>query len=182
MSRSGFDSGAMTLVGKMARSSAVSSLGSQFDDFLFTPIGAEKSGTLLSVLSALARLDLDPWQEAAKLAGLPQEAATQRLASLIAALPAGLSPYPDHATNAARLIALLPRRASSNNIRLLETVRGANGVGNVRTFIVIAIMAFVLGAQCIMASRQPPRQADATRVPAASSSALLHTPFPGSGQ
>ena len=33
---------------------------------------------LLSVLSALARLDIDPWQEAAQLAGLPGETATRR--------------------------------------------------------------------------------------------------------
>jgi hypothetical protein len=31
----------------------------------------------LSVLSALARLDVDPWQEAAKLARLLEETATQ---------------------------------------------------------------------------------------------------------
>ena len=32
---------------------------------------------LLSVLSALARLDIDPWQEAVQLAALPEETATR---------------------------------------------------------------------------------------------------------
>ena len=42
---------------------------------------------LLSVLSALARLDLDPWREAAELARMPQQTARQRLTFLIEALP-----------------------------------------------------------------------------------------------
>jgi hypothetical protein len=70
-------------------------LGSEFDVFLFAPIGEDRNGMLLSVLSALARLHVDPWQEAAKLARLPREAATQRLASLIAALPDGPSAHLD---------------------------------------------------------------------------------------
>ena len=46
--------------------SAVSAFGrkSEFDSFLCAPIGEERNGMLLSVLSALARLDVDPWQEA----------------------------------------------------------------------------------------------------------------------
>ena len=69
---------------------------------------------LLSVLSALARLDIDPWQEAAKLARLPGETATQRLAALIAELPDEPSADPDPVTIAARLIALLPRPTDRN--------------------------------------------------------------------
>ena len=100
---------------EMTRSASVSLLGSEFDDFLFAPIGEDRNGMLLSVLSALARLDVDPWQEAAKLARLPWETATQSLASLIAALPDGPSAHLDPGTIAARLIALLPRRASTRN-------------------------------------------------------------------
>ena len=54
---------------------------SEFDRFLFAPIGEEKNGMLLSVLSALARLDLDPWREAAELARMPKHTAKQRLTS-----------------------------------------------------------------------------------------------------
>jgi hypothetical protein len=35
-------------------------LGAQFNDFLFAPIDEDANGSLLSVLSALARLDVDP--------------------------------------------------------------------------------------------------------------------------
>jgi hypothetical protein len=43
----------------------------------------------LSVLSALARLNVDPWAEAARLSALPKYMAAQRLASLFARLPRG---------------------------------------------------------------------------------------------
>ncbi|MGO9740546.1 MAG: hypothetical protein ACLPN5_03340 [Roseiarcus sp.] len=35
-------------------------LGREFDDFLFAPIGEDRNGTTLSVLSALARMEVDP--------------------------------------------------------------------------------------------------------------------------
>lgn len=98
----------------MKRSGPVSSLASEFDDFLLAPIGEDNNGMLLSVLSALARLDVDPWEEAATLARLPGDTATRKLASLIAALPDGPSARPDSGTIAARLISLLPRRVASD--------------------------------------------------------------------
>jgi hypothetical protein len=58
----------------MSSSASVSILGTEFDDFLFAPIGEDRNDTPLSVLSVLARLDIDPWQEADKLARLPGEA------------------------------------------------------------------------------------------------------------
>ena len=49
----------------------------------------EKDDMPLSVLSALARLDLDPWKEGAELSELPSDRATQRFAALIVRLPGG---------------------------------------------------------------------------------------------
>jgi len=98
---------------EMTRSARVSALAPEFDDFLFAPIGEDMNGMLLSVVSALARLDVDPWQEAANLAQLPGTTATRRLASLIAALPDRPSMHLDPETTAARLIARLPRRVGS---------------------------------------------------------------------
>jgi hypothetical protein len=54
---------------EMTRPALVSVLGSEFDDFLFPPIGEDRNDTPVSVLLALARLDMDPWQEAAESAG-----------------------------------------------------------------------------------------------------------------
>jgi hypothetical protein len=71
---------------------------------------------LLSVLSALARLNLDPWDEAARLARLPRATATSYLTTLIAALPEGPAAPIDPGALAERLIALLPRRLASKGL------------------------------------------------------------------
>jgi hypothetical protein len=94
----------------MTRPADYNTLGSEFNEFLYAPIAEESNGMALSVLSALARLGLDPWEQAAQWARLPGETATRNLASLIAALPAGPAARPDPGPLAARLIALLPRR------------------------------------------------------------------------
>jgi hypothetical protein len=96
----------------MAHSPSASLLGPEYDDFLYAPIGDEKNGMLLRVVSALARLDLDPWQESANLAHLSVEKATERLAALITALPDGLLVHQDPKAIASRLIARLPSRRS----------------------------------------------------------------------
>ena len=90
---------------------SVSFFRPEFDDFLYAPIGADRNEMPLSVLSALARLDIDPWEEAAELSELPKDTATQRLASLIAQLPGGRWTQADSRAIADRLIELLPRRA-----------------------------------------------------------------------
>ena len=90
--------------------SAASAFGrkSDFGPFLFAPVGEERNGMLLSVLSALARLDVDPWQEAATLTRMPAQDATARLTSLLSSLPsdAAIPPAP---STIARLILLLPQ-------------------------------------------------------------------------
>lgn len=92
---------------RMTRAPSACSLGPEFDPFLFASIGADRNGMPLSVLSALARLDVDPWQEAARLTALPTAAATSSLAALLAARPDGMT---GGGATAARLIALLPQR------------------------------------------------------------------------
>jgi hypothetical protein len=44
----------------MRHSASISQLGSKFDAFLFAPVGNDKNEMVLSVLSALARLNVDP--------------------------------------------------------------------------------------------------------------------------
>ena len=56
---------------------STSRLGTEFDDFLFAPLGEDRNGVPLSIVSLLGRMDLDPWREADSLAGLPAEAAVQ---------------------------------------------------------------------------------------------------------
>ncbi|MGI4943240.1 MAG: hypothetical protein ACRYHQ_22215 [Janthinobacterium lividum] len=85
---------------------------SDLNAFLFADIGLESSGMPLSVISALARLEMDPWQEARRLAGLSRTAATEGLAGSIAALPASLWPLSAATPIAARLVALLPSQTA----------------------------------------------------------------------
>src|SRR5437899_7886457 len=63
-----------------------------FDEFLFAVIREETNGTPLSMISALTRLGLEPWQEAARLAALPAAAAAEALATLLGRLPPGVAP------------------------------------------------------------------------------------------
>jgi hypothetical protein len=51
----------------MALPARFSLLHSDLNDFLFAPVGEEQNGVTLSVVSALTRLGVDPWEEAARL-------------------------------------------------------------------------------------------------------------------
>ena len=73
----------------MAHAALTPLLGPEFDNFLFAAIGDDENGAPLSVASALARLDVDPWREAVSLARMPRAIAAGRLTSLIASLPSG---------------------------------------------------------------------------------------------
>src|SRR5215467_11885938 len=57
------------------------------DRFLFATVEDEIDGIPLSVISALTRLGLDPWQEAGRLSSLSNREAVEQLARLIAELP-----------------------------------------------------------------------------------------------
>jgi hypothetical protein len=121
---------------------------SKFDEFLFAPIDEDSNG-MLSVLSALTQLDLDPWQEAAELAGLSADKATRRLAGLIASLPDRSSTTRDVGRIAARLTALLPRGATIDIPRTTRTTlpRGASieFLFGSRPMLFAILIAFALG-------------------------------------
>jgi hypothetical protein len=108
------------LVIMMTPAASVFFVGSEFNDFLYAPIGVERNEMPLSVLSALARLNLDPWGEAAELSKLPKHTATQRLASLIARLPAGRWVHADCGVIAGRLIQLFEPPRVCRRLQLLR--------------------------------------------------------------
>jgi|HubBroStandDraft_6_1064221.scaffolds.fasta_scaffold551538_2 hypothetical protein len=109
------------LSGTLDPRAANSRLGPEFDAFLFQTIGEDSSGLPLSIVSLLARMDLDPWEEAARLADLPPEAATQRLTLLLAASPVTSPTQAASESSVTHLIALLPRRTHFGG-RSLEVV------------------------------------------------------------
>jgi hypothetical protein len=153
----------------MTRCTSVAPLGSEFDSFLFAPICEDGNGMLVSVLSALARLDVDPWQEANELARLPQADAIERLALLIAPLPDGPSTHRDIGTTAGRLIALLPRQGSSN-VPSSAKLLGVDERTNSRAVLYVSftLMILMIGAQIFMASRLPQAQLDSASMNASS--------------
>jgi hypothetical protein len=89
-------------------------IGPEFDEFLGASIGEDRNGTGLSILSALARLDVDPWQETASLARMSREAAAGRLTALIDALPYEPASAIPSKTIAADLVTLLPKTKKLN--------------------------------------------------------------------
>jgi hypothetical protein len=156
-------------------------LGSEFDDFLFAPIAEDRNGMPLSVVSLLGRMDLDPWQEAASLAGLPAEAAAQRLTWLLGLLPAPPLRQPDSGAMASRLVALLPRR-SEPNTRPSQASTASSGVTHARPITIGVFLgvylAVMLATQFVIAHLEPTR-AEAAHTPA-SLTVPSQTPPPAS--
>jgi hypothetical protein len=115
-------------------------INSKLNEFLHAPIGEEESGTGLTVLSALARLALDPWGEAARLSALPKAAAAQALASMIARLPSGRWGSSDVPTIAARLVQLLPERLPAAPSGRSENTAGEMKNGPATLWLVVLIL------------------------------------------
>lgn len=92
----------------MGLSPEFSLLHSELNSFLFATLGKEESGVPLSVLSALTRLNIDPWAEGARLSRLSKEDAARELVPLIAAFPEEERTFSDARAIAARLVELLP--------------------------------------------------------------------------
>jgi hypothetical protein len=66
-------------VTKVTRCGSLSPLASQFDDFLFASIGEDGNALRLSIVSALAQLNSDPWQTPASNATSRDATVKQRL-------------------------------------------------------------------------------------------------------
>ena len=135
----------------MTPAASTSFVSAELSDFLYAPIGSENNGMTLSVLSALTRLNIDPWDEAAQLCELPKHAAATRLCSLIARLPAGSWTHADCQAIAEHLIEFLPHRSSSP-----QDARGSRGINLSAVMIIIAV-ALGLAALLIAASCEPSR-------------------------
>jgi len=145
----------MELVDDMAHPALAPSIGRDFDPFLFASIGQDRHGQALSVISALARLDLDPWQEAVTLSRMPLAAAIQRLSRLIAALPGEPGPARPIEAVAGDLIALLP--ASRGLVPPLpEKVAAAVAWPHARLGISLGALALLLAIGLLASMHSPP--------------------------
>ncbi len=140
-------------------------VGHEFDRFLYAQIGEEDNGTTLSVLSALARQDVDPWDTARALSVLPREAAVISLVALLDHQPASQMPRPTSTATAQRLVALLssprepvPARASAAHPAVIDVP-----AENVRLLVSLTL-ALCAVAWLLLSAHVPTNSADASVV------------------
>ena len=131
---------------------------SAFEPFLQAPLWEEENGSALSILSAFARLGIDPWREAAQLAALPRKEAAGTLAGILSRIPAdGFAARPSPLILAGNLVELLPaeseaeapqqqgrRRDDGRNLGQEGAGQGRSGTGKLRLILVLTAVLVVL--------------------------------------
>ena|SRR5579863_10450245 len=150
-------------------------IGLEFDKFLCASIGEDRNGTELSVLSALARLDVDPWKEATSLARMPREAAAMRLTELIEALPLARASAVPPRMSAASLVALLPK-GKAVDVRSSDSPFAATGLRETRLLMALggfAIMMLVLFMMSALFSGGPGTGAKSSAAPGHAATAVV---------
>lgn len=110
----------------MTRHAYFNTRDSDYERFLSAPLWEETSGSSLNVMSAFARLGLEPWDEADRLWRLPQSEAASALAASLSRLPIIGANRPDYATIAMRLVKLFPERGAFGAGRKSAKPIGAN--------------------------------------------------------
>ena len=123
----------------MARADVLHPDGSDFHQFLYAFVGADRDGFMVTVLSTLARLGLDPWKEASELADPSKEAAEDRLGVLLAGFRDVPALTGEKESIARTLIALLPTGAT-RPVRL----QAGSSPKNARIGSVVSILAMAL--------------------------------------
>ncbi|MCG6882286.1 MAG: hypothetical protein LJE62_00870 [Silicimonas sp.] len=89
----------------------------EFGRFLYASVGEDRNGTVVTVLSALARLGLDPWAETAELVTLGRDAAQARLGSLLGRFRDVPALAGNHSRVARELSQLLPDSPKSGTLK-----------------------------------------------------------------
>lgn len=117
-------------------------LNARFDDFLYASIGKEESGMPLSVASALARVGMDPWTEAGRLARLPRARASEALAAVIAQVPKPAWKPSEVPGMAVHLISLLPdSRPAPEEVRATPASPRAKWYSRLAWLLLLALLA-----------------------------------------
>jgi hypothetical protein len=144
------------LVAVVSRAAFSSLRKPEFDSFLFCSLGEDQNGMEVSVLSGLARSDLDPWHEAAKLADLPRKTAIERLAAIIEALPGKVLAHTEAQAVAMRLVKLLPQ-TRADEAAANQRSGNLGAMINSRPWLIYVMwISVVLGSQFIVAIAHTP--------------------------
>ena len=146
---------------------------SGLEAFLCADVGAEPNGSDLNVLSMIARLDRDPWEEALGWASLPRPAAVEQLACAIGQMLLVPSALAGAHVTAARLVQLLPASAPMTRQAGPAKANPAAVPGWLPITMLYCAMAVGMTLSALLAPR-PPKSVDT-----ASEAALM---VPGSGK
>lgn len=156
---------------QMKQPDSLSLLRSEVSEFLFAAVGEERNGMTLSVFSTLARLGIDPWAEAARLAGMPSAAAADALSQTISGMSGGCWQPLDTPRIAARLVRLLPKHGMvaaaapgrSGALRLLQGQTPIVTVWLLLAALLIVTITTYRGAIFGSGQDEPPISSDSNR-------------------
>lgn len=112
----------------------------EFERFLYASVGEDRNGAVVTVLSTLARLGLDPWTETAELVTLGRDAARSRLETLLARFRDVPALASEHGRVARDLSQLLPESTPSHALkRAASTVTDGRPGASAAIWAVLAI-------------------------------------------
>jgi hypothetical protein len=148
-----------------------STLNARYEDFLFAPVCEDANGMRLSVISALARTNVDPWEEATRLAAMPKAIAEKTLLSILDLVSGRSWKSPEAAAIAARLVRLLPQSGEAATMAATGTANTAPGIAKVlnlqKNYWWLWVMTLVMAL--VMSFMMPHHQAATSSAPAATS-------------
>jgi len=124
---------------------------SELNAFLYADVGTELNGSVLTMLSVLARLGQDPWAEAARLTTLPKGAAIDVLTQTIREMPLGSRALAETIATASRLLLLLPVQVQSPG----QSIRAAVTASAVPIAFLCAFLLMGLGISMTSAPEAP---------------------------
>jgi hypothetical protein len=128
----------------MAKPNVLNPHPPEFERFLYASVGEDRNGYVVTVLSTLARLGLDPWTETAELVTLGRDAAQSRLGTLLSRFRDVPTLANDHGTVARHLSQLLPQGRVSGSLKG-GAATGANGrPGTSGAILAVVAIAFLL--------------------------------------
>lgn len=116
----------------------------EFERFLHAPVGEDRNGYVVTVLSTLARLGLDPWNETSELATLGREAAGARLGLLLSRFRDVPALGSDHGRVARELSLLLPESPPARPLQQAASTVADGRLGSSGLIWTILAIIFVL--------------------------------------
>jgi len=123
----------------------------EFERFLYAPVGEDRNGYVVTVLSTLARLGLDPWTETAELVTLGREAAGAKLGLLLSRFRDVPSLESNHGRVARGLSKLLPEDPPKGTLQRDASTASGGPLGASGALWTILAIIFVLSQMLLVA-------------------------------